>query len=83
MILMLIQFIYTYRNNLLIGNVESTEDATGQPQIQKDEFLPKYELEYALPDVPVKPKLFRQVDSDPMSSGNNMYKYEYNTIEMI
>ena len=29
MILMLIQLIYTYRNNLLIGNVESTEDATG------------------------------------------------------
>lgn len=49
----------------------------------KDEFLPRYELEYGLPDIPVKPKLFREVDHDPTSKGNNMFKYEYSSIEMI
>lgn len=72
-----------FSNNLLLGNIETTEDATGQPQIQKDEFLPKYELEYALPDIPIKPKLFRHVDSDPLSGANNLFKYEYSSIEMV
>lgn len=62
-----------------MGNLES--ERTGEPS--KDEFLPKYELEYALPDIPVKPKLFRHIDSDPNSAENNLYKYEYSTIEMI
>jgi len=33
-----------------------------------DEFLPKYELEYAVPDIPIKPKIFRYIDSDPKSA---------------
>mgnify|MGYP000872790045 CR=1 FL=1 len=66
-----------------MGKIESLPDATGHTQISKDEFLPKYELEYGLPDIPVKPKLYRFVDSDPKSEANNMFKYEYSSIEMI
>ena len=78
------KFIWFFNRNLLLsGHIESTEDAAGQPEVKKDEFLPKYELEYALPDVPVKPKLFRHINNDPTSAENNLYKYEYNTVEMI
>ena len=48
-----------------------------------DSFLPQYELEFGLPDLPVKPKLFRHVDTDPKSTGNNLHKYQYSSIEMI
>jgi hypothetical protein len=51
--------------------------------MENDEFLPKYELEYGLPDIPVKPKLFRFVDTDPQSTENTLYKYEYSSVEMI
>ena len=39
-------------------------------------------MEYGLPDIPVKPKIFRYVDSDPTSHTNNMFKYDYSSIEM-
>ena len=52
-------------------------------EMENDEFLPKYELEYGLPDIPVKPKLFRFVDTDPHSTENTLYKYEYSSVEMI
>ena len=67
------------RSNLLIGRIEKDNNPN---DTNKDEFLPKYELEYGLPDIPVKPKLFRYVDSDPSSLGNTMFKYEYSSIEM-
>ena len=54
-----------------------------QTELQNDEFFPKYELEFGLPDIPVKPKLFRFVDTDTTSSINNLHKYEYSSIEMI
>ena len=66
-----------------MGKIESTPDASGHTQMMKDEFLPKYELEYGLPDIPVKTKLFRHVDSDLKSEANNMFKYSYSSIEMI
>jgi len=68
---------------LLSGKIEGPVDSTGTAQITKDEFLPRYELEYGLPDIPVKPKLFRHVDNDPTSESNNMFKYSYSSIEMI
>jgi len=71
-----------FRNNLLMGKIESS-DARGDENLKTDEFLPKYELEYGLPDIPVKPKLFRYVDTDPNSSENTLFKYEYSSIEMI
>jgi hypothetical protein len=67
-----------YRNPLLIGKIEKQGE-----ELETDEFLPKYQLEYGLPDIPVKPKLFRYVDTDPSSFENNLYKYEYSSIEMI
>ena len=45
--------------------------------------MPKYELEYGLPDIPVKPKLYRYVDSDPKSDANTLFKYDYSSIEML
>jgi hypothetical protein len=50
-----------------MGKIEGPEDTTGHRELQTDEFQPKYELEYGLPDIPVKPKLFRFIDSDPTS----------------
>lgn len=67
-----------FRNPLLIGKIEKQGE-----ELENDEFLPKYELEFGLPDIPVKPKLFRFVDTDPQSSENTLYKYEYSSIEMI
>lgn len=49
---------------------------------KKDEFQPKYELEYGLPDVPARPKLFRFVDTDEKSKDNGLHKYTYSSIEM-
>ena len=66
-----------------MGKIESLPDHSGHTQTSKDEFLPKYELEYGLPDIPVKPKLSRYRDCDPKSDANNMFKYEYSSIEMI
>lgn len=66
-----------------MGKLESKIDSSGNVQILKDEFQPKYELEYGLPDIPIKPKIFRYVDNDPESAVNTMYKYEYSSIEMI
>lgn len=74
--------ILIYRNLLLNGQIESI-DENGEYKITKDEFLPKYELEYALPDVPIKPKLFRHINNDPNSPENTLYKYQYSTVEMI
>lgn len=65
-----------------MGKIESS-DARGDENLKTDEFLPKYELEYGLPDIPVKPKLFRYVDTDPNSTENTLFKYEYSSIEMI
>lgn len=55
------------RNLLLNGEIETYDIKTKESKISKDEFLPKYELEYALPDVPIKPKLFRHINNDPES----------------
>lgn len=49
---------------------------------QKDEFQPKYELSFDLPDVPAKPKLWKFEDTNPMSDENNLFKYSYSSIEM-
>lgn len=65
-----------------MGKIE-TNDSAGNPILLKDEFLPQYELEYGLPDIPVKPKLFRHVDLNPDSEANTMFKYEYSSIEML
>ena len=75
-----------FRNNLLMGKIESSPEeggVRGEDNLKTDEFLPKYELEYGLPDIPVKPKLFRYVDTDPNSTENTLFKYEYSSIEMI
>jgi hypothetical protein len=69
------------RNPLLQGMLQN-DNIHGQGLVQKDEFQPKYELEFGLPDIPVKPKLFRYIDTDPLSAENNLYKYEYSEIEM-
>lgn len=50
-----------------MGKIESLPDADGNTKIEKDEFQPRYELEYGLPDIPVKQKLFRYVDNNPNS----------------
>jgi len=72
------------RNPLLIGKIEKPLPGQSQNvELCNDEFQPKYELEFGLPDLPVKPKLFRYVDTDPTSLDNNLYKYEYSSIEMI
>ena len=65
-----------------MGKIESS-DTRGEENLKTDEFLPKYELENGLPDIPVKPKLFRYVDTDPNSTENTLFKYEYSSIEMI
>ena len=63
-----------------MGKIEAEEEGG---ELQNDEFQPKYELDYTLPDIPVKPKLFRYCDTDPQSKSNTMYKYEYTSIEML
>lgn len=70
------------RNPLLMGKIDCN-DSAGNPILLKDEFLPTYELEYGLPDIPVKPKLFRHVDLNLDSDVNTMFKYEYSSIEML
>ena len=45
------------RNNLLQGIIETT-DTNGEKREVRDEFLPNYELEQGVPDIPIKPKLF-------------------------
>ena len=69
-----------------MGKVEVFSSLPGQMQtieLQNDEFFPKYELEFGLPDIPIKPKLFRFEDTDPTSANNNLHKYQYSSIEMI
>ena len=60
----------------LPGHMQTTE-------FQNDEFFPKYELDFGMPDIPIKPKLFRFEDTDPTSANNNLHKYDYSSIEMI
>ena len=71
------------RNPLLNGQIEPPQTEGGDPTPKKDEFLPKYSLEYGLPDIPVKPKLFRHVDNNLEAKDNSLYKYEYSSIEMM
>lgn len=66
-----------------MGKIDGPTDSSGFSAPQKDEFQPKYQLEYGLPEVPVKPKLFRHVDTNIESEANIMHKYEYSSIEMI
>lgn len=66
-----------YRNPLL-----NQEMPTSEGTMAKDEFQPRYELEYGLPDVPARPKLFRFVDVDEKSADNSLHKYAYSSIEM-
>lgn len=67
----------------MMGKIESQPDAEGNTKVEKDEFQPRYELESGLPDIPVKPKLYRYIDNDPNSQANNLFKYEYSSIEML
>lgn len=64
-----------------MGKIE--KESHGAAELVADEFLPKYELEYGLPDIPVKPKLYRYIDSDPKSEANTLFKYDYISIEML
>lgn len=64
-----------------MGKIE--KEGFGHTELEQDEFLPKYELEYGLPDIPVKPKLYRYMDSDPNSAANTLFKYDYSSIEML
>ena len=51
-------------------------------EIKKDEYQPKYDLEFGLPDVPAKPKLFLEKNSKDDHVDANLYKYTYSSIEM-
>ena len=51
-------------------------------ELLKDEVQPRYELEFDLPDVPARPKLFRHTDTDEKSAANTLHKYAYSSIEM-